>query len=140
MISEIQPLHGVPALLKVVKTLELKLVLASSGKAEHVNTFMDLFDGKSIADAWTSSDDAESSKPAPDLLEVALRKVKGQKAVVVGDATWDAIAARNAGMPQLAILTGGFSTEELREAGALEVYHDLPELQQALEQGLLARL
>ncbi|MEO7753526.1 MAG: HAD family hydrolase [Terracoccus sp.] len=140
MIGEIQALEGAAELLRAVKDRGLKVVLASSGKKEHVETFLDLVDGKDVADDWTTSEDADESKPSPDLLRVALGRVDGSRAVMVGDSTWDAIAAGRADLPALAILTGGFSEKELREAGADEVYHSLADLQRAVEDGMLGRL
>lgn len=140
MLCGITPLPGATQLLRSVKKLDLRLVLASSGKKEQVETFLDLLDARSVADAWTTADDADQSKPAPDLIEVALRRVGGRRALVVGDTTWDAIAAQRAGQPEVAVLTGGFSEQELREAGASEVFHSLDDLREALERGAIEHL
>lgn len=85
-----------------------------------------------MADVWTTAQDAEHSKPAPDLAGVALRRVGGGAAVIVGDSTWDCLAAGRAGLPNVAVRTGGFSEEELRAAGGVRVLDSLPELQVAL--------
>lgn len=132
MLAEVQALPGAARLLRAVKNRGLSVVLASSGQEKYVSAFLDLFDGRSLADAWTTSDDAEHSKPAPDLVEVALRKVSGHRAVMVGDSTWDSVAAARAGLPTLSVLTGGFSTEELTEAGAEQVVGSLDELRELL--------
>lgn len=68
MVDEVQPFEGARELLAEVKERGFRLVLASSGKQEFVTRFLELIDGRSIADAWTTSEDAEESKPAPDLL------------------------------------------------------------------------
>jgi HAD superfamily hydrolase (TIGR01549 family) len=130
MMGEIQALPGVRRLLRAVKDHGLSLVLASSGQEKHVSAFLDLFDGRSLADAWTTSEDAERSKPAPDLVEVALRKVSGRRAVMVGDSTWDCIAAARAGLPSLAVRTGGSSADELYDSGAEKVVDSLDELRE----------
>src|SRR5690349_14376706 len=132
MLGEIQALPGVTELLRAVKDRGLALVLASSGQEKHVSAFLDLFDGRSLADAWTTADDAERSKPAPDLVEVALRKVSGRRAVMVGDSTWDCVAAARAGLPSLAVRTGGFAPDELYDAGAEDVVDSLDDLRQVL--------
>ncbi|MBY8848458.1 HAD hydrolase-like protein, partial [Saccharothrix sp. MB29] len=73
--------------------------------------------------------DVEASKPAPDLIEVALGRVGGDgRAVVVGDSVWDCEAARRAGLPVVCLRTGGFGEAELREAGASAVYEELDRL------------
>ena len=111
----------------------LRLVLASSGEKEHVEHYLDLINGRELAHAWTTSDDAEQTKPAPDLIETAMAKVDGADAVMIGDSTWDAKAAGRAGLPTYALRTGGFSVEELQEAGARRVYDSLEEMRDDLE-------
>jgi HAD superfamily hydrolase (TIGR01549 family) len=133
LIGEIQPFEGAHELLEEVKRRGFRLVLASSGKSQHVEAFLDLVDGKSLADDWTTSEDAENSKPEPDLLETALAKVDGATAVMVGDSTWDAVAASKLEVPTIAVRTGGFSVEELRAAGATHVYESLLELHDHLD-------
>ena len=140
LIAEVRPFAGTRRLLETIKSHDLRLVLASSGQAQHVEVFLALFDGGSIADAWTTADDADESKPAADLLLVALERVGGSSAVMVGDSTWDARAAAAAGMPSVGVSTGGFSESELREAGVMDVYEGPAELSRALSDGLLNRL
>ena len=77
MIGEVRPFAAARPLLEEIKGRGFKLVLASSGKAEHVEAFLDLIGGKDLADAWTTSDDVQWSKPAPDLVCAALAKVGG---------------------------------------------------------------
>ena len=140
LIGEVRPFDGTRTLLEEVKQRGHHLVLASSGQPQHVETFLRLFDGESLADAWTTADDADESKPAADLLEVALSRVGGSAGVMVGDATWDARAAQAAGMPSVGVLTGGFSEAELRDAGATEVFEGPAALAAALSAGLVERL
>ena len=125
MIGEVRPFAAARPLLEEITKRGFKLVLASSGKAEHVEAFLDLVGGRDLADAWTTSDDVETSKPAPDLVSAALRKVDGASGCMVGDSTWDCVAAGRLGVPTVAVLTGGFSREELREAGAIRVFDSL---------------
>jgi HAD superfamily hydrolase (TIGR01549 family) len=133
LIGEVQPFEGAHELLDDVKRRGFHLVLASSGKAQHVDVFLDLVRGKSVADAWTTSEDAEHSKPEPDLVGTALAKVDGSSGVMVGDSTWDAVAARKLEVPTIAVRTGGFSVGELRDAGASQVFESLVELREHLD-------
>ena len=128
LIAEVSAFAGAHELLVEVKARGLRLVLASSGKSEHTRHFLDLLDATEIADAWTTSDDVEASKPAPDLVSVAVEKVGGRRGVMIGDSVWDAVAAREVGASTIAVRTGGFSTAELRDAGADWVYESLDEL------------
>lgn len=139
MVDEVQPFDGARELLVDVKNRGFRLVLASSGKKEFVDRFLELIDGRSVADAWTTSEDAEESKPAPDLLQVALAKVSGARGLMVGDSTWDCEAANRLSVPTLTIRTGGFSTEELQAAGSIRVFDSLVDLRRSLDQTPLAR-
>ena len=139
MIGEIRPFDGARPLLEEVKRRGFRLVLASSGKSEHVETFLDLFGGKALADAWTTSEDAEISKPAPDIVQAALDRVHGTSGVMIGDSTWDCKAAGKLDVPTLTVRTGGFSEQELIESGAVGVYDSLDELRHDLDQTPLAK-
>jgi HAD superfamily hydrolase (TIGR01509 family) len=135
LIGEMAPLPGARDLLLAIKERGHTLVLASSGKPHHVDAFLDLLDARDIADDWTTSGDVESSKPAPDLLQVALKKVGAPQdaaSVMVGDSTWDVEAAKNAGMPAIVVRSGGFGDDELTEAGAIALFDTPGDLAAAL--------
>jgi HAD superfamily hydrolase (TIGR01549 family) len=132
MIDEVVPFDGAHDLLAATKDAGIGVALASSGDSAHVEHYLDLLDARDITDVRTTSADAESTKPAPDLVSVALEKIGGGAAVLIGDSTWDCLAAGNAGLPCVAVLTGGFSAEELRDAGAVTVFESLPEVREAL--------
>jgi len=125
LIGEVAPLPGARDLLLAIKERGHRLVLASSGQPRHVDIAVDLLDARDIADAITSSEDAEQTKPAPDLLQVARKKLgaaDGTSSVMIGDSVWDVEAAKNAGMPAIVVRSGGFGDDELRDAGAIAVY------------------
>lgn len=141
LLDEMSPLPGARDLLVAIKERGHQLVLASSGQQRHVDAFLDKLDAREVADAWTSSDDVESSKPAPDLLQVALKKIGASTdtpCVMVGDAVWDVEAAKNAGMPAIAVRSGGIGDDELREAGAVAIFDTPGDLAEALEDTPLA--
>jgi phosphoglycolate phosphatase-like HAD superfamily hydrolase len=110
------------------------VVLASSAKPDEIDHYLDLLDARGLADAWTSAGDVEQTKPAPDLVEAALERLDGGPAVMVGDTTWDCHAAAKAGVETIAVLTGGFSDEELRDAGAIAVFESIDELRRRLSE------
>jgi HAD superfamily hydrolase (TIGR01549 family) len=139
LIGEIRPFEGAHALLAEVKKRGFRLVLASSGKTEHVEAFLDLIDGKSLADAWTTSDDVQKSKPEPDIVSAALAKVEGASGIMVGDSIYDAQAAAKLNIPTLGVRTGGFSVGELHEAGVMQVFDSLVAFRYALDGTPLAR-
>lgn len=134
MIDEIVPFEGARDLVAQAKRIGYKAALASSGKPDHVKHYLGLLDLGDLADDWTSSDDVSETKPAPDLLEVALDRVDAEGGILIGDSVWDCESAKNADMPCVGLLTGGFGAAELRDAGAVAVFATLPELQDELEQ------
>jgi HAD superfamily hydrolase (TIGR01509 family) len=132
MIDEVEPLEGARELMVDLKESGHRVVLASSAKPEEVGHYLDLLDARDLADDWTSAGDVEQTKPAPDLVQTAIAKLGGGPAVMVGDSTWDCEAARRAGVQTIAVLTGGFSEEELRGAGAIAVFGSIVELRERL--------
>lgn len=139
LIDEVRPFDGAHELLAEVKRRGFTVVLASSGKSDHVERFLDLVEAREIADAWTTSDDVEASKPAPDLVQTALERVSGSGGIMIGDSPWDAIAVANAKVPTVAVRTGGFSASELTDAGAIQVFDSLRDLIAGLDDTPLAR-
>jgi len=113
---------------------EAPVVLASSAKEEEVDHYLDLLDARELVDDWTTSADVEATKPEPDLVQAALAKAGAKDGVMVGDTTWDVEAAKKAGVETLAVLTGGFSAAELKDAGAIAVFESVRELCEKLDQ------
>jgi HAD superfamily hydrolase (TIGR01549 family) len=122
LIGEVEPLEGARELIERLKGDGASVILASSAKQEEVDHYLDLLDARELVDGWTTSADVEKTKPEPDLVHAALEKAAGgERSVMVGDSVWDVKAAKAAGVPTLAVLTGGFSEAELRDAGAVQV-------------------
>jgi HAD superfamily hydrolase (TIGR01509 family) len=139
LIGEVQAMHGATELLTELREDGAKAILASSAKAEEIERYVDLLDARDLVDGWTTSADVERTKPHPDLVHAALEKARSDGPVVmVGDSTWDVKAAGAAGVRTLAVLTGGFSEAELREAGAADVCESIGELRK--DRQALARL
>jgi HAD superfamily hydrolase (TIGR01509 family) len=128
LIDEVEPMDGARDLIVALCESERAVVLASSAKEEEVEHYLDLLDCREIVDGWTTSADVESTKPAPDLVHAALQKMGADEGVMIGDTPWDVEAARKAGVDTIAVLTGGFSEAELREAGAVDVFESVREL------------
>ena len=110
------------------------VVLASSAKEHEVDHYLDLLDARELTTAWTTSADVEQTKPEPDLVQAALDKANADSGLMIGDTTWDCQAAARAGIPTVAVMTGGFAESELREAGAVQVFADLGELRDARDE------
>jgi HAD superfamily hydrolase (TIGR01509 family) len=140
LIGEVEPLDGARELIEELGGDGATVILASSAKREEIDHYLDLLDARELVAGWTSSADVEQTKPAPDLVQTALEKAGGRPALMIGDSTWDVKAASAAGVPTLAVLTGGFSAAELREAGAVEVVESIAALREKRQAvGELAR-
>jgi HAD superfamily hydrolase (TIGR01509 family) len=131
LINEVEPLHGARDLIVDLKESGHTVVLASSAKAEEVDHYLDQLDARELADGWTSSADVEATKPHPDLVVAALEKAGTDNGVMIGDSTFDCEAAKRAGIETIAVLTGGFSEQELLDAGATQVFHSIDDLRQS---------
>lgn len=134
LIEEVVPFEGAREVLVAARERGFKVVLASSGAEDHTKHYIDLLDAGDVIDAFTTADDVEETKPAPDLIHSALKKVGGTRGILIGDSTWDAEAAKRAGALTYAVLTGGFSVEELEKAGAQRVFDSLTGLREAMDE------
>ena len=142
MIEEVEPFDDARRLIEELHARGDDVVLASSAKAEEVEHYLDLLDARELVDGWTTSADVEETKPEPDLVLAALGKAGEGPAVLIGDTPWDVESAERAGIPTIALLTGGFSEQELREAGAVATYVSIADLLENLDsvQGTPSRL
>lgn len=136
LISATRLLDGAALLLDTCRERGLTVALASSSIPRHARHALDLLDAERRAQGWTTAEDAEESKPDPELLETVLDRVDGGRAVMVGDTVWDVQAAHAAGMPAICLLSGGISRTELEEAGADAVYADPSDLVRHLDEAL----
>jgi HAD superfamily hydrolase (TIGR01549 family) len=134
LIREVRPFADARPLMEELVERGHALVLASSAKPDEVEHYLDLLDARELTKDWTDSGDVERTKPEPDLVAAAVEKAGGGPAVMVGDSTWDCRAAERAGLPTVAVLTGGFSEAELREAGAVCVFESLSALRTNLDE------
>jgi HAD superfamily hydrolase (TIGR01549 family) len=138
LIDEVRTMEGSRELIEDLREQDNVVVLASSAKDWEVEHYIELLDAKSIIDAYTTSADVESTKPEPDLIKAALEKADTDgEAMLIGDTVWDVEAASRAGVETLAVLTGGFSEQELRDAGARDVFTSVEELRRSLKQTAL---
>jgi HAD superfamily hydrolase (TIGR01549 family) len=138
LIGEVRPFADARRLLDLLDGRGHRLVLASSAKPDEVDHYLDLLDARELVEAWTTSADVQRSKPDPDLVVTAIETVGGGEAVMVGDSTFDCEAAARVDVPTVAVLTGGFSEQELRQAGAGMVVESLTELCERLDETPLA--
>lgn len=129
LLPEVRPLPGARELVRLALGRGDKVAIASSGEESLTEAAVDIL-GFSMDDfdVVTTSGDVEASKPDAELFQVALDRLGGGRALVVGDTTYDVTAAARAGLPCVVTRTGGFGVDELRAAGAARVVEELTEL------------
>lgn len=135
-------LKAFPGAAELVRTCAARgwsAVLATSASAREAHVLREVLDVDDVLAAVTDAGDVEEAKPAPDLVSVALKKAKAdpERSIMVGDTVWDVQAAERAGVRCIGVLCGGFSRQELLEAGALEVHEDPAALLSALDRSVL---
>ena len=138
----IQPFPKVRELFLKLRSLGIQAVLASSAKGDELEYYKKLCRIDDLIEANTSSDDAERSKPYPDIFQAALAKTKGVKpgeSMVIGDTPYDIIAAKRAGIESIGMLCGGFPEAELLEAGCVAIYDDPEDLLRNIQSSPLVR-
>lgn len=118
-----------------------RIAIASSAKRDELDTYKTIAGIDDLVHADTSSEDAEKSKPHPDIFEAALDRLDGcgpNDVMVVGDSPYDAEAAAKAGIRTIGVLSGGFSEQDLRRAGCIAIYQDTADLLARYETSPLA--
>jgi HAD superfamily hydrolase (TIGR01509 family) len=135
-------LPGARELLERVHSLGLQVVLATSAPEDELEILRKVLDSDEIVSAVTSSEDVDTAKPQPDIIEVALQRagVNADQAVFVGDAVWDVEACERAGVPSIALLSGGSSRGELESAGAENVFENAQDLCANIDATRIAKL
>ena len=138
----LRALDGAKDLLGQCHAGGLAVALASSARERDLQVMRSVLDADAFIDAATSANDAAESKPAPDILEAALKSVgvDAAHAVYVGDAVWDMKAAAALGIPAIGVTCGGIHADQLRDAGAVEVYEGPRDLLANLGSSAIGRL
>ena len=126
-LPKVQPFPKVRELFQRIRDDNKRIVLASSGKKKDTKYYIDLLKIEDLIDGYVSGDDADSSKPAPDIFDASLKKlgnISPTEAMTVGDTKFDVEAAGKAGLKTIGFLCGGTAESVLREAGAIAIYRD----------------
>lgn len=120
-VDTLEPAPGARDLLLRMRQDGLKLVVASSAKQAELGALLNRAIVADLIDVTTTSDDAQESKPAPDIVQVALQKsgLEPPQVLMLGDTPYDAESARNAGVGMVALRCGGHSDTALAEALAI---------------------
>lgn len=137
-LPELKAVAGAAELVQRLRAEGRKLVVATSASEDDLSALLEQAGLPSLEEDATNSDDAEASKPAPDIVEAALAKTgcDASEVVMIGDTPYDVEAATRAGVRCIAVLSGGWSADELK--GAAEVYEDAADLLRHYDRSLLA--
>ena len=140
-LHRVEPLPRVREFLLRLKEAGIRLSLASSASKEDLTTYKKIANMEDLIEEESSADDAEKSKPHPDIFQATLKRLglKPEEVLALGDTPYDAEAAGKAGVWTIGVETGGWSREELLAAGCVEVYKDVAELLEKFDESALVR-
>ncbi len=135
-------LKAFPMARELVERIKLEgmlAVVASSANKKELQPLLRLARVDELMDATTSSDDADESKPDPDIVQAAVRRtgLAAAQLIMIGDTPYDVTAAKGAGVPIIAVRCGGWDDRDL--SGAVAVYDDPEDLLEKFEMSHLAR-
>jgi HAD superfamily hydrolase (TIGR01509 family) len=141
-LHRVRAFEGAADLLRTIKASGATVGLVTSASKRDSEYLVAAVDASEVIDHVTTSEDADVSKPDPEIVTVALHAagLEANECVFVGDTVWDVEAARRAGMPCICVLTGGIDERELRAAGAVEIYPDVGDLAANLSSSALGAL
>ena len=140
LLPERRPLPGAIELLRQLREAGVVHGIATSGRRPEIDASLAAL-GVGAETVVVERGDVRRAKPEPDLFLEAARRLDVVPAdcYVVGDAVWDLLAARRAGMLSVGLLSGGYGEDELTRAGAFRVYRDADELRSSLDElGMLS--
>lgn len=128
--DRIVPFSDARRLLERMRQEGIRIAVASSSDKADLEAFLMLLKIHDLVEENTTSDDADKSKPEPDIFQAALKQLglEPNEAMVLGDTPWDLEAAKKAGIPAVAVTCGGWTVEQLQDAGAIKVYRDPADL------------
>jgi HAD superfamily hydrolase (TIGR01509 family) len=135
LLPERRPLPGAVGLLRFLREQQVVHGVATSGRRPEIDASLEVL-GVGPETVVVERGDVQRAKPEPDLFLTCAERlgVFPDRCFVVGDATWDLLAARRAGMLSVGLLSGGYGEDELTRAGAFRVYRDAAELHESLDE------
>ena len=140
-LPRVKAFPGVRELFERIRGDGKRIAVASSSTKDELDEFLQIARVADLADVTISADDADRSKPYPDIFEAALRELgrpNPREAIVIGDTPYDAQAASAAGLETIALLCGGFPEEELRASGCIAIYRDPADLLERYQESPLS--
>ncbi|HEX2643109.1 MAG TPA: HAD family hydrolase [Thermoanaerobaculia bacterium] len=139
LLPTIRPFPGTRELISFLQKSGFQVVVATSAPDQEVDPLLEIAQVRDLIPQQTTADDAENSKPDPDIIHAALRRLglPAEETVLLGDTRFDIEAAAKAGVGTIALRCGGATNEEL--AGAIAIYEDPEDLLERFEASPLAQ-
>ena len=140
-LSQVKPLPRAKEFLERLKAAGIRLSLATSASTKDLEIYKKIVGMEDLIEEQSSADDADRSKPHPDIFQAALKRLglKPEEVLALGDTPYDAEAAGRAGIWTIGVCSGGWNREDLLAAGCMEVYEDVAELLERFEESALVR-
>jgi HAD superfamily hydrolase (TIGR01509 family) len=140
-LARVEPISRVREFLLRLREAGIRLALASSASKQDLGIYKKIAHIEDLIEEESSSDDADRSKPHPDIFEAALKRLglRPAEVLALGDTPYDAEAAAKAGVWTIGVTTGGWSRKDLLMAGCIEVYEDVGELLDRFAESALVR-
>ncbi|HZQ43942.1 MAG TPA: HAD family phosphatase [Acidobacteriaceae bacterium] len=140
-LQHVQPLPKVREFAEELKRRDIKLALASSARKNDLEDYKRIMHLEDLVDDATSADDVDRAKPHPDVFTATLKRLglKARDCIALGDTPYDAESAGKAGLRTIGVETGGWTHDELMDAGCVEVYASVAELLERIEESAIIR-
>ena len=140
-IDRIVPFCDARRLLERMRQQGLRIAVATSSEKGDLEAFKTVLKIHDLVEEDLTADDAEKSKPEPDIFQEALKALdlQPEQALALGDTPWDVEAARKAGVATVAVQSGGWAREQLEQAGAIAVYVDVADILRNFDQSPFSR-
>ena len=140
-LPEVKALPKAREFAEELKRRGIKFALASSSKKADIEDYKRIMQVEDLVDEATSADDVDRAKPHPDVFSAALQRLglKAQDCIALGDTPYDAEAAGKAGLRTIGVETGGWTHDELMDAGCVEVYASVAELLERIDESAIMR-
>jgi HAD superfamily hydrolase (TIGR01509 family) len=141
-LQQVHPFPNTRELFHRMKKSGIKTALASSANRDELETYKAIARISDLVDVSITADDVDRSKPHPDIFQAALQELRSKPSSVLalGDTPWDAESAGRIGVRTVGVTTGGWSVQQLYDAGCIEVYQDISDLLQNFERSAFATL
>ncbi|MFC6645302.1 HAD family hydrolase [Granulicella cerasi] len=140
-LPQVRPFPLVREFVQRVQAADIRFALATSANRQEIDDYRKIANIDDLVEEQTSADDASKAKPHPDIFSATVHRLKLQAkhCIALGDTPYDAEAAGLAGVRTIGLTTGGWSKQELMDAGCVEVYDGIADLLEHFEESALVR-